>query len=79
MACAMDYKDSDMDLSKGLSLRTIPRACERESEAISSKSATDIRDSSFRPDSRDFFQNNSPEHVNCSAAKNLFQSGNGHE
>ena len=36
---------------KGLSLRTIPRACERESEAIPSKAATtlnNVRDSSFR-------------------------------
>ncbi len=35
-------------IRKGLSLRTIPRACERESEAIPSKEATDVRDSSFR-------------------------------
>ena len=36
---------------KGLSLRTILRACELESEAISSKAATalnNVRDSSFR-------------------------------
>ena len=30
-----------MDLSKGLPLRTIPRACERESEAIPLKAPTD--------------------------------------
>ena len=38
-------------IRKGLSLRTIPRACERESEAIPSKAATalnNVRDSSSR-------------------------------
>ena len=51
--------------------------CERgTSEAIPFKAATYVRDSSFRPDSRDFIQkstrfHDSPSHVNSSGDPDL--------